>query len=74
MVCGDEDREESEGCDGCERPRSLLDFVDFEEPENETLWAVPEWALISFGLDQLNFFSSRAGLRGESGDSGESIR
>ena len=69
VVWGEDDREESEGCEGCERPRSLLDFVDFDEPEKETLWPVPELALISFGLDQLNFFSSRAGLRGDSGES-----
>ena len=73
VVWGEEDREESDGCEGRDGPRSLLDFVDLEEPEKETLWPVPEAALVSFGLDQLNFFSSRAGLRGESGDSGESI-
>lgn len=69
VVTGEVDLDELEGCEGGrEEVRSLLDFMVFEEPENETLRpARPSWSA-SLGLVQVNFFSAMPALtvRGKS--------
>jgi hypothetical protein len=68
VVTGEDDLDELEGCEGGrEEARSLLDFMVFEEPENETLRpACPSWSA-SLGL-HVNFFSTVSTLivRGKS--------
>lgn len=69
VVTGEDDLDELKGCEGGrEEARSLLDFMDFEVPENETLWPErPLWSA-SLGLVHVNFFSDMPTLvvRGES--------
>jgi len=69
VVRGEDDLDEIEGCEGgCEVARSLTDFVDFEDLENETLWPDRPLASASFGLVQMKFFSGMptVGVRGDS--------
>lgn len=63
VIRGEDDLEEVQGREGgCEELRPLLDFVDFEDPENETLWPDRPLRSTSFGLVHVNFFSGRPTL------------
>ena len=57
MVWGEDEREELESC---ESTRSLLDLVDFEEPENDTLCLETPLRSVNRGPVQLDFFSGKS--------------